>query len=98
MKTEYGALSDRYMVITKSITLHLTPRAWHLYTDMKFVELVADYLNKHIADAFNQCDSMGEALTQAELVLENVSEFGAFDTEPREVLHSLANKFYYGDK
>jgi len=98
MKTEYGALSDRYMVVTKSITLHLTPRAWHLYTDMKFVELVADYLNKHIADAFNQCDSMGEALTQAELVLENVSEFGAFDTEPREVLHSLANKFYYGDK
>ena len=98
MKTEYGALSDRYMVVTKSITLHLTPRAWHLYTDMKFVELVADYLNKHIADAFNQCDSLGEALTQAELVLENVSEFGAFDTEPREVLHSLANKFYYGDK
>ena len=86
------------IVITTTITLHLTPRQWHLYTTMKFVELVADYLNKHIADAFNQCDSMGEALTQAELVLENVSEFGAFDTEPREVLHLLANKFYYGDK
>ena len=86
------------MVITKTITLHLTPRAWHLYTDMKFVELVADYLNKHIADAFNQCETKAEALTQAELVLENVSEFGAYDTEPREVLHSLANKFYYGDK
>jgi hypothetical protein len=92
MKVEH-----RNMVITKTITLHLTARAWHLYTDMKFVELVADYLNKHIADAFNQCETKGEALTQAELVLENVSEFGAFDTEPREVLHSLANKFY-GDK
>jgi hypothetical protein len=91
------ALSDRYMVITKSITLHLTPSAWHLYTNMKFVELVADYLNKHIADAFNQCDTIEEALTQAELVLENVSDFGAYDTEPREVLHLLANKFY-GDK
>jgi hypothetical protein len=86
-----------YMVINKTITLHLTPSAWHLYTDMKFVELVADYLNKHIADAFNQCETKGEALTQAELVLENVSDFGAFDTEPREVLHSLANKFY-GEK
>jgi hypothetical protein len=92
MKLDHGN-----MVITKTITLHLTPRAWHLYTDMKFVELVADYLNKHIADAFNQCETKAEALTQAELVLENVSEFGAYDTEPREVLHSLADKFY-GDK
>ena len=86
-----------YMVINKTITLHLTPSAWHLYTNMKFVELVADYLNKHIADALNQCETKAEALTQAELVLENVSDFGAFDTEPREVLHSLASKFY-GDK
>jgi hypothetical protein len=92
MKVDHGN-----MVITKTITLHLTPRQWHLYTNMKFVELVADYLNKHIADAFNQSERKAEALTQAELVLENVSDFGAFDTEPREVLHSLASKFY-GDK
>ena len=92
MKVDYS-----YMVINKTITLHLTPSAWHLYTNMKFVELVADYLNKHIADAFNQCETKAEALTQAELVLENVSDFGAFDTEPREVLHSLADKFY-GEK
>jgi len=92
MKLDHGN-----MVITKTITLHLTPRQWHLYTTMKFVELVADYLNKHIADAFNQCETKGEALTQAEIVLRNVSDFGAYDTEPREVLHSLANKFY-GDK
>ena len=92
MKLDHGN-----MVITKTITLHLTPRQWHLYTTMKFVELVADYLNKHIADAFNQCEKKAEALIQAELVLENVSDFGAYDTEPREVLHSLANKFY-GDK
>ena len=87
---------DRKMVITKTVTLHLTPRAWHLY-DMKFVELVADYLNKHIADTFNTCDSMGDAIAKAELMLKNVREFGAYDTEPREVLHSLATKFY-GDK
>jgi len=90
-------VDQRNIVITKTITLHLTPVAWHLYTDMKFVELVADYLNKHVADAFNQCDSMGEAITQAEIVLSSVSDFGAYDTEPLEVLHSLANKFY-GDK
>lgn len=92
MKVDHGN-----MVITKTITLHLTPSAWHLYTNMKFVELVADYLNKHIADAFNQSDQILVAITRAEKVLKNVSDFGAFDTEPREVLHSLASKFY-GDK
>jgi Uri superfamily endonuclease len=86
------------MVINKTITLHLTPRAWHLYTTMKFVELVADYLNKHVADAFNHSETKAEALTQAELVLENVREFGATDTEPREVLYSLADKFFGGEK
>ena len=86
-----------YMVINKTITLHLTPSAWHLYTNMKFVELVADYLNKHVADAFNQCETRSEAITQAEIALENVSDFGASDTEPREVLYWLADKFY-GDK
>ena len=85
------------IVITTTITLHLTPRQWHLYTTMKFVELVADYLNKHIADAFNQCETRSEAITQAEIALENVSDFGASDTESREVLYWLADKFY-GDK
>jgi len=85
------------IVITTTITFHLTPRQWHLYTTMKFVELVADYLNKHVADAFNQCETRGEAITQAEIALENVSDFGASDTEPREVLYWLADKFY-GEK
>lgn len=82
------------MVVTKTVTLHLTPRAWHLYTNMKFVELVADYLNKHIADAFNQSNEILEAIAQAERVLDNVREFGASDSEPRQVLYSLARKFY----
>jgi len=85
------------IVITTTITLHLTPRQWQEYTTMKFVELVADYLNKHVADAFNQCETRGEAITQAEIALENVSDFGASDTEPREVLYWLADKFY-GEK
>lgn len=89
MKVDHGN-----MVINKTITLHLTPRQWHLYTTMKFVELVADYLNKHIADAFNQSDQILVAITHAEKVLDNVREFGASDSEPREVLYSLARKFY----
>jgi len=85
------------MVITKTVTLHLTPSAWHLYTNMKFVELVADYLNKHIADVFNQSNSMQEAVANADRVLDSVSDFGANDSEPRQVLYSLADKFY-GEK
>jgi len=85
------------MVITKTVTLHLTPSAWHLYTNMKFVELVADYLNKHIADVFNQSNSIQEAVASADRVLDSVSEFGANDSEPRQVLYSLADKFY-GEK
>lgn len=82
------------MVITKTVTLHLTPTAWQLYTNMKFVELVADYLNKHIADVFNQCNSIQEAVANADRVLDSVGEFGANDSEPRQVLYSLARKFY----
>ena len=82
------------MVITKTVTLHLTPSAWHLYTNMKFVELVADYLHKHIADVFNQSNSIQEAVANADRVLDSVSDFGANDSEPRQVLYSLATKFY----
>jgi hypothetical protein len=82
------------MVITKTVTLHLTPSAWQLYTNMKFVELAADYLNKQVADAFNQCETRNEAITNSEKAFRNVSEFGADDTEPRQVLYSLARKFY----
>jgi hypothetical protein len=85
------------IVITTTITLHLTPRQWHLYTTMKFVELVADYLNKHIADVFNQSNSIQEAVASADRVLNSVGEFGANDSEPRQVLYSLADKFY-GEK
>ena len=61
---------------------------------MKFVELVADYLNKQVADAFNQCETRVSAIGDAERVFKNVREFGAEDTETRDTLHWLADKFY----
>jgi len=82
------------IVITKTIALHLTPHQWGLYTTMKFVELVADYLNKQVADAFNQCETRNEAITNSEKAFRNVSEFGADDTEPHATLNWLADKFY----
>jgi len=85
------------VVITRTISLHLTPHQWGLYTNMKFVELVADYLNKQVADAFNQCDTRSSAIGDAERAFKNVREFGAEDTEPNETLHWLADKFY-GEK
>lgn len=85
------------IVITKRITLHLTPHAWGLYTSMKFVELVADYLNKQVADAFNGSIDAGQAIARSQKAMENVAEFGAMDTEPRDTLYSLADDFF-GDK
>jgi hypothetical protein len=81
------------VTITKHITLNLTAEDWDLYTCMDNIEYVAKDLNTHVSDIFNSNDAP-TAFTKASAVLEEYSEFGAADSEPRQVLYELHDLFF----
>lgn len=81
------------VMITKQISLNLTAAQWDLYTTMDRVEYAAKDLNTHISDIFNSNDGP-TAFAKASAILEEYSEFGAADSEPRQVLYELHDLFY----
>jgi hypothetical protein len=82
------------VIIKKAIELKLTANDWQLYTATRDCNLVAAILNTKIADIINASTNKDEAYNQGCKFLEDYSEFGAGDTEPRYVLRNILAEFF----
>jgi hypothetical protein len=84
----------RNVIIKKAMTLELTADDWELYTSTRECNLVAAILNTKIADLINASTNRDVAYNEGCKVLEEYSEFGAGDTEPRYVLRNILAEFF----
>lgn len=87
METYFLALKEK-IDIKRFITLSLSAEDWSLYRRHE-AQNIADKLNAEVAQAINSAAQMPEALHVASLVLIKYDDFGANDTEGRDVLESI---------
>lgn len=90
------ALRDKVRV-KKTISLSLTAEDWDLYSTKENVEGAANRLNVSLEHAVNSGMSQVEATRFMLREMEDLSSYGASDTEPGYVLADLLY-LIYGDQ
>lgn len=80
------------IVSNAKVKLSLTADQWQLYADMPGAKAAARDINLTVAKALNNGDIEG-----AYKALEDFRQFGATDTEPRNVLQYIIEKMGLDD-
>jgi hypothetical protein len=80
------------------VDINLTPREWSLYASGMDCRKAAAELNRAFNSAANAPDATRDSVRRVvRKMMEKYSEYGAYDTSPREILEYLLDK-YISDK
>ncbi|MFN7323071.1 MAG: hypothetical protein ACK5SP_02240 [bacterium] len=80
--------------VRPTLQLNLTARDWDLYSTMSGVDEVATELNRLVEHAINTSPNRERASMQISTALLKFDEFGAADTEPRQVALQILKRCY----
>lgn len=80
--------------VRPTLQLSLTARDWDLYSSMPGVEDAAVQLNRLVEHAVNTSPRREVAAVRISEALVKFDEFGATDTEPRQVALSILKRCY----
>ena len=74
--------------------LDLTAEQWDLFTNSMDCTEAANALNETFKAAFNSGRDAMEIRTIMEIIQSNYSNYGAYDTEPTQVIEALIRKVF----
>jgi hypothetical protein len=87
-------LDQAKLSVRPTLQLSLTARDWDLYSSMPGVEDAAVQLNRLVEHAVNTSPRREVAAVRISEALVKFDEFGATDTEPRQVALSILKRCY----
>jgi hypothetical protein len=85
---------DNLILQTRIVSVKFTPRQWSLYSDMDGAKAAARKLNATLKRAVNNSLTIEDARRAMYPVMQDLSEFGANDSEPMWLLEDVLNAAY----
>lgn len=82
------------LTISKRIAVHLTAEQWELYTASRDCTVAAEALNDAVQHYFNIGQTREVVHHLVTRVMSRYADYGAMDTEPKEVLNQLLDVLY----
>lgn len=87
-------LTAEKLTVRTTLQLNLSAKDWDLYSSMQGVDEVATELNRLVEHAVNTSPRREIAAARISEALIKFDDFGATDTEPRQVVLSILKRCY----